>query len=159
MSKKFIISEKEKSRISNIHNKRILMEREGDKLSEQTTQQPTQTAPQQPTQTAPQQPSAPTTPRYSTAVCPAGKVKCDQTVLRIQVRMNDECAELSPKLVEDGIYGKNTTAAWALCKSKLKPTKQVQGGGSQSTQTTGTTPEVKVGEPISANDIATLIGK
>jgi hypothetical protein len=155
MSKKFIISEKEKSRISNIHNKRILMEREG----EQTPQQPTQTAPQQPTQTTPQQPSAPTTPRYSTAVCPAGKPKCDQTVLRIQVRMNDECTELSPKLVEDGIYGKNTTAAWALCKTKLKPTKQVQGGGGQSTQTPGVTPEVKVGEPLTANDIATLTGK
>jgi hypothetical protein len=150
MSKKFVISEKERNRISKIHNQRILMERVGvkEQQSPQATTPPTaQQAPQQPTQTG--------STRYQTAVCPAGKVKCDQTVLRAQIRMNDECG-LTVKLVEDGIKGDKTTEAWGICKSKLKPTKQVQGGGGQQQGTQIQGDQVKTGEPITANDIATL---
>jgi hypothetical protein len=160
MSKKFIISEKEKSRISKMHNQRILKERVGVKEQEvpqattPPTAQPSPQAPvQQPTQPAPQ-PEQKVSTRYQTAVCPAGKVKCDQTVLRAQIRMNDECG-LTVKLVEDGIKGDKTTEAWGICKPKLKPTKQTQG-----TETQGNTiaqgDQVKTGEPITANDIATL---
>lgn len=149
MSKKFIISEKEKSRISKIHNQRILMERVG--IEEQESTQAT-TPPS--TQPSPQT-TAPAQPRYTTAVCPAGKVRCDQTVLRAQVRMNDECG-LTVKLVEDGIKGDKTNEAWGICKSKLKPTKQPQGGGGQQQGTQIQGDQIKLGEPVTANDIATL---
>ena len=70
--------------------------------------------------------------------------------------MNDECG-LTVKLTEDGIKGGKTNEAWGICKPKLKPTKQAQG-----TQTQGNAiaqvqgDQVKTGEPITANDIATL---
>lgn len=155
MSKKIVISEKERARISKIHNQRILMERVGVKEQEapQATTPPTaQPAPQAPTAQAPVQTGA---TRYQTAVCPAGKVKCDQTVLRAQIRMNDECG-LTVKLTEDGIKGDKTNEAWGICKPKLKPTKQVQGGGGQQQGTQIQGDQVKTGEPITANDIATL---
>ena len=166
MSKKFIISEKEKSRISKMHNQRILNERVG--LEEQQTPPPAATTPP-PAATTP--PPAATTPpdattsgqtgttRYSTAVCPGKdtKTKCDNTVLKAQIRMNDECPSdvLTAKLLEDGDYGSKTGAAWAVCKPKLTPTKQVQGtAGNTIAQVQGD--QVKTGEPITANDIATL---
>jgi hypothetical protein len=172
MSKKFIISEKEKSRISKIHNQRILNERVG--LKEQQTPPPAATTPPPaattpppaattppPAATTPQQPVQTGTTRYSTAVCPGKdtKTKCDNTVLKAQIRMNDECPTdvLTTKLREDGDYGSKTGAAWTACKSKLKPTKQVQGTQTQVNTTTQVQgDQVKTGEPITANDIATL---
>lgn len=150
MSKKFVITEKEKSRISKIHNQRIITERKGIKEQENTqaTTPPT-------TQPAPQATTPPTTARYQTAVCPAGKVRCDQTVLRAQVRMNDECG-LTVKLIEDGIKGDKTNEAWGICKPKLKPTKQIQGGGGQQQGTQPGQEAPKVDAPLTATDIATL---
>jgi hypothetical protein len=177
MSKKFIISEKEKSRISKIHNQRILKERVG--LKEQQTPPPAATTPPPaattpppaattpppaattppPAATTPQQPVQTGTARYSTAVCPGKdtKTKCDNTVLKAQIRMNDECPSdvLTAKLLEDGVYGSKTGSAWTVCKPKLTPTKQVQGtAGNTIAQVQGD--QVKTGEPITANDIATL---
>jgi hypothetical protein len=166
MSKKFIISEKEKSRISKIHNQRILNERVG--LKEQQTPPTAQPAPTTTgattgTTTTGTTTTGTTTPpaatRYSTAVCPGKdtKTKCDNTVLKAQIRMNDECPTdvLTTKLREDGDYGSKTGAAWTACKPKLTPTKQVQGtAGNTITQVQGD--QVKTGEPITANDIATL---
>jgi len=74
--------------------------------------------------------AAPTTPtpaaRYTTATCAGKKPNCQEKVLKIQIRMNDECpAEvLTTKLVEDGAWGTKSSTAWEACKGKLKPTKQ-----------------------------------
>jgi hypothetical protein len=106
-----------------------------------------------------------TSKRFSTTVCPGKDTKnrCDNTVLKIQVRMNDECTDLNPKLAEDGVIGKKTIAAWGICKSKLTSTKTVQGGGGESTTMGSTTTQgstvvqgPKIGEPLTADDIATL---
>lgn len=174
MSKKIIISEREKNRISELHTRRILMERNGGKV--ETTEQDATATPTTQTTTAAPAPTtqtttaAPTPTRYTTAVCPAGKPKCDQSVLRIQIRMNDECPDMSQtKLIEDGIFGSKTTSAWSSCKTKLKPTKttgSTQTNQSTGTQQTGQPQNVAIGggQPeidtkISANDIATLTAK
>ena len=77
--------------------------------------------------------------------------------------MNDECPSdvLTVKLKEDGVIGPRTNAAFSACKAKLKPTKVAGGGGTSttgSTTTQGTTVAQgpKIGEPLTANDIATL---
>jgi hypothetical protein len=121
MGQKIILSEREKKRISDLHTSRVLLEQ----ASEPATTIPPVTP------VTPVTPVAPvvTEPRYKKAVCPAGNPKCDQTTLRIQIRMNDECKELTPKLVEDGRIGSKTTSAWTMCKSKLTPTKVVAGAG------------------------------
>ena len=71
-------------------------------------------------------PTTPTAARYTTATCAGKKPNCQEKVLKIQIRMNDECpAEvLTTKLVEDGAWGAKSSTAWEACKSKLKPTKQ-----------------------------------
>jgi hypothetical protein len=132
MGKRIIISEREKNRISTLHTKKILMER--SELQEQQS-----------------------TPRYKNAVCPAGKVRCDQTTLRIQIRMNDECTSLTEKLIEDGILGPKTKEAWQMCKTKLTPTKTTQGGGGEKKVDVDGLETKTGGEGvITANDIATL---
>ena len=193
MNNKFILSEKEKSRISNLHNQKILLERGFEYSNQNITEQvnyykdttgkiiklegpksaPLGTEPateqeylaQNPTITVtpPQgdQKAGVTEPRYKTTTCPGKdtKQRCDNTVLKIQVRMNDECVDLNPKLAEDGVIGNKTTSAWGVCKSKLTPTKTVQGGGGQQQggqQQGGQQQGPKIGEPLSANDIATL---
>ena len=121
MGQKIILSEREKKRISDLHTKKILIEQASEPVTTITPVTPV----------TPVVPVTPvfTEPRYKKAVCPAGNPKCDQTTLRIQIRMNDECKELTPKLVEDGRIGSKTTSAWTMCKSKLIPTKVVAGGG------------------------------
>ena len=71
-------------------------------------------------------PTTPTAARYTTATCAGKKPNCQEKVLKIQIRMNDECpAEvLTTKLVEDGVWGAKSSTAWEACKGKLKPTKQ-----------------------------------
>ena len=182
MSKKFIISEKEKSRISKIHNQRILMERSN--INEEGEQQPAATTPPAATPQQPpaQQPPAQQPPtqqpstRYKGLVCPQGATRCDQTIIRGQARMNDECpaqtlndslkpfypskyitgSEPNLKILEDGQGGKITNAAWTACKPKLTPTKQLQGTQTQGNTVAQVQGDVKTGEPITANDIATL---
>ena len=94
MSKKFVITEKEKSRISTMHNQRIITERKGIEEQENTqvttppsTQAMTPPAQQPTAQQSAQQPST----RYKGLVCPQGATRCDQTIIRGQARMNDEC--------------------------------------------------------------------
>lgn len=140
MSKRFTLSEREKTRISDLHIQKIIDQR--NIMNEQ--QNPT-----------------PSAPRYKNAVCPAGKVRCDQTVLRIQIRMNDECDDLGTKLIEDGILGPKTKSAWASCKTKLTPTKKVSGGGGETQVKTDDIAknlgvDTKTDGIITANDIATL---
>ena len=210
MVKKFILSEKEKSRISNMHTQKILLERGFKNLNQSITEQvnyykdaqgkivklegpmsaPLGTEPateqeylaQNPTITVtpPQgQPTQPKTPRYSTVACTGAK--CNPTIIKGQARMNDECpsktlndslkpfypskyitgSEPNLKILEDGRSGKITTAAWTACKGNLTPTKVAGGGGTTtqgSTTTQGTTvvQGPKIGEPLTANDIATL---
>jgi len=217
MVKKFILSEKEKSRISNMHTQKILLERGFENLNQSITEQeqavqyykdetgkviklvgnqspPLGSTPATPEEYAAQNPTITVTPpqgqptttgvtRFSTAVCPGkdtGRLRCVDRVLKIQVRMNDECpADIlnsiltkypkaatgtagSLKLKEDGSLGSGTKASFAACKEKLKPTKVAGGGGttttSGSTTTQGTTVAQgpKIGEPFTANDIATL---
>jgi hypothetical protein len=164
MKNKFIISENEKNRILGLHVQKILIERNRGKveISEQA-ETPKELDPTIETPTLPKKTEVikpPVTPRYKTAVCPDGKVRCNQTVLRVQIRMNDECDDIAQtKLVEDGILGVKTNSAWSSCKSKLKPTKQVQGSGGQEQGTKVSQiqgGQVKTDEPITANDIATL---
>jgi hypothetical protein len=71
-------------------------------------------------------PTTPTAARYTTATCAGKKPNCQEKVLKIQIRMNDECPSevLTTKLVEDGAWGTKSSTAWESCKSKLKPTKQ-----------------------------------
>ena len=196
MAKKFILSEKEKSRISNMHTQKILIERGFKNSKQNITEQvnyykdaqgkivklegpmsaPLGTEPateqeylaQNPTVTVtpPQgQPKTNVASRYSTAVCPGKDTKpggkCDDKVLKIQIRINDECPSdiLPVKLNEDGVIGPKTKTAFVACKTKLKPTKDIGGGGQQQSTQQGTqqgTQGVKIGEPLTANDIATL---
>lgn len=201
MVKKFILSEKEKSRISNMHTQKILLERGFKNLNQSITEQeqavqyykdetgkviklvgnqspplgstpatPGEYLDQNPTSNVSQPQGQPTTTvatRYSTAVCPGKDTKpgarCVNNDLKMQVRINDECPSdiLTVKLKEDGIDGPKTKAAFAVCKGKLKPTKVAGGGGTSttgSTTTQGTTvvQGPKIGEPLTANDIATL---
>ena len=198
MVKKFILSEKEKSRISNMHTQKILLERGFENLNQSITEQvnyykdaqgkivklegpmsaPLGTEPateqeylaQNPTITVTPPQGQPTTTgatRFSTAVCPGKDTrrggKCVDKVLKIQVRMNDECPSdiLTVKLKEDGVIGPKTNTAFAACKGKLTPTKVAGGGGttttgSTTTQGTTATQGPKIGEPFTANDIATL---
>lgn len=148
MGQKIILSEREKKRISDLHTKRRLLEQAGDTAT---------------TTVPPVTPVTPvvTEPRYKKAVCPEGNPKCDQTTLRIQIRMNDECKELTPKLVEDGRIGSKTTSAWTMCKSKLTPTKVVDGGGGMPSAGVPATGVPATGVPATDNkmtpeDLATL---
>lgn len=202
MVKKFILSEKEKSRISNMHTQKILVERGFENSNQNITEQeqavqyykdetgkviklvgnqspPLGSTPATPEEYAAQNPTITVTPpkgqptttgatRFPTAVCPGKDTrrggKCVDKVLKIQVRMNDECPSdiLTVKLKEDGVIGPKTNTAFAACKGKLTPTKVAGGGGtttttgSTTTQGTTATQGPKIGEPFTANDIATL---
>ena len=125
----FKINEDDRNRILEMHiratkNKYLF---EGDTPTTPTPA-PAPTAPTTPTTPAPTTPTpAPTTPkRFESATCAGKKPNCQEKVLKIQIRMNDECpAEvLTTKLVEDGAWGAKSSTAWEACKSKLKPTKQ-----------------------------------
>lgn len=138
MGQKIILSEREKKRISDLHTSRVLLEQgvvgPENKPDTKSWNAPMADDKKSVTQAEPIITTTTTTvptagPRYKKAVCPAGNPKCDQTTLRIQTRMNDECKELTPKLVEDGRIGSKTTSAWTMCKSKLTPTKVVAGAG------------------------------
>lgn len=120
----FKINEEDRNRILEMH----ITATKNKYLFEQGTPTPAPTTPT-PAPTTPT-PAAGTTPapaaRYTTATCAGKKPNCQEKVLKIQIRMNDECpAEvLTTKLVEDGAWGMKSSTAWEACKSKLKPTKQ-----------------------------------
>ena len=177
MKKIFIINEDEKDRILNMHEtatqNAYLFEREGEQ--QPTTQQ--STTQQSTTQQAPTQQGTTTTG----APKPVRYTGMTGDVLRIQVRMNDECPSdilynaLKPfypskyitgsipnlKMKEDGKNGKITRAAFAACKNKLTKTKISGGGSTPGTTgtpgTPGTTAQVEVGGKLTANDVATIM--
>jgi hypothetical protein len=112
MSNKFILSERERNRILNLHNQRILMEREGEQTPPPTpaASQPApnpQTPPPTPaaSQPAPNPQTPPPTPaasqtvqqptklagRWDTASCEGKTSRCDVKGLKKQMRINDLC--------------------------------------------------------------------
>ena len=164
MGQKIILSEREKKRISDLHTKRRLVEQgvvgPENKPETKSWNPPMADDTKPVTQAEPITKTTTTTvpaagPRYKTAACPVGGTKCNPTVLKIQTRMNDECKELTPKLVEDGRIGSKTTSAWTMCKSKLTPTKVVAGTSATGTPATGTPATGKPAIP-SKEDVARL---
>jgi hypothetical protein len=107
--------------------------------AEYTTQNPTQTSNQN--QGAGQKTVA--SGRYATITCDGKKPNCDEKVLKIQVRVNDECPieVLKTKLVEDGIMGQKTLQSFELCKGKMTATKKKDETG-QLVPIASTTPTV-----------------
>jgi len=180
MANKFVISEREKNRILNLHTERMLLEREGV-TTEQTTTASTVTQQTSVAPTTQQTTTAPTNPtagRWDTAACPAGKANCVLKGLQNQMKVNDWCGpeilnktlESYPKgrvgqpgaykLLEDGVWGKTSNAVYTSCKqsmdTKIANLKSAGGGGGQATS--GTTAQIiPVGGNLSANDIQTLI--
>lgn len=123
----FVINENERSRILNMHETAT----QNNYVFEQET---TTIAPTTPT---------PTPNRYTTITCSGKKPNCDEKVLKIQVRVNDECPidVLKTKLVEDGVMGQKTLQSFELCKGKMIPTKKKDEKG-QLVPVTSTTPTV-----------------
>jgi hypothetical protein len=117
----FKINEEERNRILEMH----ITATKNKYLFEDNTTTTTTTVAATPTTPTPA-PTTPTAARYTTATCAGKKPNCQEKVLKIQIRMNDECpAEvLTTKLVEDGAWGIKSSTAWGACKGKLKPTKQ-----------------------------------
>jgi len=138
----FKINEEDRNRILEMHiratkNKYLF---EGDTPTTPTPAPTTPTTPTTPTP-APTTPTTPTTPtpapapttpkRFESATCAGKKPNCQEKVLKIQIRMNDECPSevLTTKLVEDGLTGPKTMDAWKMCKTKLSPTKMKDDKG------------------------------
>lgn len=127
----FVINENERSRILNMH--------ENATKNNYVFEQETTPAPTTPTPAS----STPAPNRYTTITCSGKKPNCDEKVLKIQVRVNDECPidVLKTKLVEDGVMGQKTLQSFELCKGKMTPTKKKDEKG-QLVPVTSTTPTV-----------------
>lgn len=108
----FAINETERNRILNMHEDAT---KKNYVFEQETT-----------TTTTTQAPTTPTPNRYSTMTCSGKKPNCNESVLKIQVRMNDECPIdiLKVKLVEDGVMGQKTSQSFEACKGKMTPTKK-----------------------------------
>lgn len=121
MNNKFILSEKEKSRISNMHTQKILLERGFENLNQSITEQeqavqyykdetgkiiklvgnqspPLGSEPATPEEYAAQNPTVTVTPPQGQPKTPrystvvcTGGGKCDPIIIKGQARMNDEC--------------------------------------------------------------------
>jgi hypothetical protein len=123
----FVINENERSRILNMHETAT----KNNYVFEQETT------------TIASVSSTPAPSRYATITCDGKKPNCDEKVLKIQVRVNDECPieALKTKLVEDGIMGQKTLQSFELCKGKMTPTKKKDESG-QLVPIASTTPTV-----------------
>lgn len=121
----FKINEEDRNRILEMH---IRATKNKYLFEDDTTTTTTTTVAAAPTTPTP----APTTPkRFESATCAGKKPNCQEKVLKIQIRMNDECPTevLTTKLVEDGLTGPKTMDAWKMCKTKLSPTKMKDDKG------------------------------
>jgi hypothetical protein len=91
-----------------------------------------------------------TSERWKTATCIDLKksTRCKDKVLQVQMKINDKCStnQLTAKLVEDGIWGPNTSSAFTACGGTISTqggptttttTTIASGGGSTTTTTTG----------------------
>ena len=118
----FKINEEDRNRILEMH----ITATKNKYLFEQGTPTPAPTTPTPAPTTPTPAPTTPTAARYTTATCAGKKPNCQEKVLKIQIRMNDECPSevLTTKLVEDGVWGAKSSTAWEACKVKLKQTKQ-----------------------------------
>ena len=121
----FKINEEDRNRILEMH---ITATKNKYLFEDDTTTTTTTTVAAAPTTPTP----ASTTPkRFESATCAGKKPKCQEKVLKIQIRMNDECPSevLTTKLVEDGLTGQKTMEAWKICKTKLSQTKMKDDKG------------------------------
>ena len=137
----FVINENERSRILNMHESAT---KNNYVFEQETTPTPAPTTPAPTTPTTPTPASSTPAPsRYTTITCSGKKPNCDEKVLKIQVRVNDECPidVLKTKLVEDGVMGQKTLQSFELCKGKMTPTKKKDEKG-QLVPVTSTTPTV-----------------
>lgn len=127
----FVINENERSRILNMHETAT---KNNYIFEEETTTTTTALTPAV---------STPAPSRYTTITCQGKKPNCDEKVLKIQVRVNDECPidVLKTKLVEDGVMGQKTLQSFELCKGKMTPTKKKDEKG-QLVTIASTTPTV-----------------
>ena len=100
--------------------------------------------------------------RYTTMTCAGKKPNCNEKVLKMQARLNDECPTdiLKVKLVEDGLIGSKTIGSFESCKGKLKPTKKIDGVGAKPQSVVSNVGDVKTqepkAEPLTADQIAAL---
>ena len=140
MKKRLIISESDRESILNLHEQEKVGVGQRVKSAvnafrnpaQQPAQQPvaqTQTQQPVPQQPAPQQPAPqqpPVVERFTTAKCPGKDTKpggkCDEKVLKLQVKINDKCPtdKLPTKLKEDGVIGNNTKNAMTACDSFIR---------------------------------------
>jgi hypothetical protein len=127
----FVINENERSRILNMHETAT---KNNYVFEQETTTTTTTITPVS---------STPAPSRYATITCDGKKPNCDEKVLKIQVRVNDECPieVLKTKLVEDGIMGQKTLQSFELCKGKMTATKKKDESG-QLVPIASTTPTV-----------------
>jgi hypothetical protein len=137
MKKRITITESDRERILSLHTKY-----KNALINEQTATP--QTTPAQPAAT---QPSV--TERFKTAVCPGKDTKkgqiCKDQALKVQIKINDKCPsdKLPVKLLEDGVWGPKSTAAFTACGGSIS-------GGTTAQTTTPQTPSVQ--SPIGAQD-------
>ena len=142
MKRRLVISESDRESILNLHEQEKVGVGQRVKSAvnafrnpaQQPAQQPvaqTQTQQPVPQQPAPQQPAPqqpPVVERFTTAKCPGKDTKpggkCDEKVLKLQVKINDKCPtdKLPVKLKEDGVMGTNTKNAMTACDSFIRAT-------------------------------------
>jgi len=123
----FKINEEDRNRILEMH----ITATKNKYLFEQGTPTPEPTTPTTPTPAPTTTTPTPAPKRFESATCAGKKPNCQEKVLKIQIRMNDECPTevLTTKLVEDGLTGPKTMGAWKMCKTKLSPTKMKDDKG------------------------------
>ena len=141
MKKRIILTESEKESILNLHSefKKRLVEQA---TTGTTTGNTTTTT------------GGTTTERWRTATC-AGlgankKPACKDKVLQVQIKINDKCPtdKLPTKLVEDGIWGPKTNAAFTAC-----------GGVISGAQSAPTTVTPQAGTPQAGTTVNTAAQK
>jgi hypothetical protein len=126
MRNNFILTEEESKRILEMHIKatknKYLYEQNTPTPGTPTPGTPTPGTPTPGTPTAPTPGTLSSTTRYTTATCQGKKSGCNDKILKLQIRINDECPSniLTTKLVEDGFWGQKSNSAWTQCQSSLK---------------------------------------
>ena len=140
MKRRLVISESERQTILMKHQ-----EYKNFIIQEQATQ----------SGATPTQSGTTTQERFKTATCTGlGKgPKCKDKALQVQIKINDKCPKdkLPTKLVEDGIWGPKSTAAFTACGGSIS------GGTTAQTstpQTSGTQAPIGAQDSTASNTTA-----
>lgn len=125
MKKRITITESDRERILSLHTKY-----KNTLIKEQTATP--QTTPAQPASTQPAATQPSVTERFKTAACPGKDTKkgqiCKDQALQVQIKINDKCPsdKLPVKLLEDGVWGPKSTAAFTACGGSISGSSTAQ---------------------------------